>query len=54
MAEKAKGICTRIEEVAGLMCDNYCKYPEIYTNVPGGEEVLEAKCKECPLMELLG
>lgn len=39
-----------IEEVKTEICDNYCKYPELFSAEE--EEVLYGMCEDCPLGRL--
>ena len=39
-----------IEEVKTEICDNYCKYPELFSAEE--EEVLLGMCEDCPLGRL--
>lgn len=39
-----------IEEVKTEICDNYCKYPDLFSAEE--EEVLLGMCEECPLGRL--
>ena len=38
------------EEIREKMCDEYCKYPEIYNGLM--DELLEEKCSTCPMCRL--
>lgn len=38
-----------IDEVITAICDNYCKYPQIFKE---GETAFEALCDKCPLNRL--
>ena len=39
-----------IEEVKMAICDNYCKYPDLFSAEE--EEVLYGECEKCPLGRL--
>lgn len=38
----------KIERIKELMCDKYCRFPEL----PGTQFAMDAICKSCPLNEL--
>ena len=40
-----------LEEVAGVICDGYCKFPEIYKDRPE-QELWDECCADCPLRVL--
>lgn len=43
----------KLEEVKQMMCDNYCKYPNIWDVKKEGCELWDSRiCAECPLMKL--
>ena len=42
-----------IEEVKEAICNDYCKYPDIWDEEVEGVELCESdKCRECPLNRL--
>lgn len=41
-----------IEMIAGVMCDQYCKYPEQWDYEKNGELCESDVCKNCPLLRL--
>lgn len=41
----------RVEEVAGVICDKYCKVPGEWTG--SNEDMIEVHCDKCPLTELV-
>ena len=55
-----KKVTQIIEEVTNEICDNYCKYPIIYTPTRIGEidddymsRMFQEKCDHCPLKRLM-
>ena len=53
-----KTIVRQIEQIAEDICDNYCKYPELYAaqyKDPDESEsrLLSEKCDNCPLLRLV-
>ena len=38
-----------IEEVKALICDSYCKYPQMYEKPEVHEALLDEHCSKCPL-----
>lgn len=50
--EKEKSIAEMLEDTCQQMCDNYCKYPTMYTS-DEWENVFESICDKCPLMRLV-
>ena len=48
--EEKQTIPEIIEEVKCEICDNYCKYPDLFTAEE--EDVLNATCEKCPLGRL--
>lgn len=50
MEVKKQSISEIIEEVKCEICDNYCKYPDLFTAEE--EEVLWGMCEKCPLGRL--
>lgn len=52
------GIMDALELAAREMCDNYCKWPDVYRmnykDVDEGTEAMyEERCKECPMIDIL-
>lgn len=48
-----KTVSDIIEEVRCAVCDDYCKWPEIYEDDGRDEDaLLEEKCNFCPLDRL--
>lgn len=39
-----------LEEVAGKICDKYCRFPEAYDDT---DRMFAEKCEGCPLNELM-
>lgn len=39
-----------LEEIAGKICDRYCRFPEAYDDTT---RMFEEKCEGCPLNELV-
>ena len=39
-----------LEEVAGKICDKFCRFPEAYDDT---DRMFEEKCDKCPLNELM-
>ena len=57
---KEPTVMSIIEEVAGQICDKYCKYPDIYKpeHIPSIDDdymgrMFQDKCRECPLKRLV-
>lgn len=46
--DKEYSVTEQIEFIKAEICDDYCKYPELYRD----EIVLMEKCKECVLGKL--
>jgi len=43
-----------LEEVAGEICDHYCKFPEAYGDrEDDNQRMIEEKCNKCPLDRLI-
>ena len=43
----------KIEEIKEEMCDQYCKYPDIWDSEKEGCELYESDtCRDCPLQRL--
>lgn len=40
-----------LDEVAGTVCDGYCKWPDIYKDRPE-QDLWDECCKDCPLRVL--
>lgn len=38
-----------LEEIVNDFCDNYCKYPLVYTDE---DEMMEERCEHCPLNKI--
>ena len=58
--EEEKKITTILSEIADDICDNYCKYPDMYVPKNPGDDVdlLEETmyteiCAKCPLVRLI-
>lgn len=51
--EKSQSIMTMLsqifEEVMNDMCDNYCKFPALYSDQ---DELWDEQCDKCPLNKL--
>lgn len=47
-----KGIPAQLHKVVEKLCDQYCKYPQMYPNEEQQEE-LEKICEDCPLNILI-
>lgn len=50
-------ITSQFEQIKADICDNYCKWPEIYMEIEQDpdeayERLLNEKCAECPLQKL--
>ena len=43
-------IIQQLEAIAGEICDNYCKWPELYDDM---DELCSEHCDECPLTQKL-
>ena len=54
--EMKMSIMQMLEGVIEEMCNNYCKYPDIYAQKYGedeaGEKLCEEACMNCPLTEI--
>ena len=55
--DKPLTIPQQLEEIAGIMCRNYCKWPTIYRldyadPDQANEHMLDEKCVDCPLNRL--
>lgn len=51
--ETAKSVSQIIEEVKMEICDNYCRYTEIYdSNDDDYDAMMEERCVNCPLSRL--
>ena len=48
---KIPAISDIMAEVAGVICDDYCKFPEIYKDRPE-QELWDECCVDCPLRVL--
>ena len=43
-----------LEEIAGKICDKYCKFPEAYGNrEDDNQRMIEERCDKCPLNRLV-
>ena len=51
--DKPKTVLEILEDIANDMCNNYCKYPDIYDEQKEGVELCESEiCANCPLNRL--
>lgn len=51
--DKTKTITEQIEEIKDDICNNYCKYPDLWDEVAWGCELPESDiCRDCPLNRL--
>ena len=42
-----------LERVAEVMCDKYCKWPDIYDEEAEGMTLADKICVDCPMNKLL-
>lgn len=48
------GICGQLEKLCESICDNYCKYPDMFADSPDGADAMyEAFCDSCPIVKIL-
>lgn len=48
-----KTISQQMEEIAEAICNNYCKYPDLWDEEAEGCELSESEhCENCPLNRL--
>lgn len=48
------GVMGQLEKLCEDICDNYCKYPEMFSDSPDGSEAMyEACCNNCPVVRIL-
>lgn len=48
-----KSITEQIEEIKEDICNNYCKYPDIWDEQKEGCELIDSEhCQNCPLNRL--
>lgn len=45
-------ITEQLEEIAGEICNNYCKYPDQWDEEKDGDLSESDICKDCPLSRL--
>lgn len=51
--ETTRTITEQIEEIKDDICNNYCKYPDIYDEETEGCDLSESDhCRNCPLNRL--
>lgn len=48
-SEKQQTVSEIIEQVAAEICDQYCRYPDMYR---GCEDIIDFYCSDCPLNRL--
>lgn len=48
--KKQKTISEIVSDVAELMCNKYCKYPNMYEDE---DKLIEEQCENCPLVNML-
>lgn len=41
-------IYKRLENIAAEICDEYCKYPDIYADKNELDQILDEVCAQCP------
>lgn len=41
-----------LEQAAGAMCDDYCKYPLVYPEYQN-DRMIDERCNNCPLSQLM-
>lgn len=49
MKEKEQTVTGLLEEIVKDFCNNYCKYPCLYTDE---DEMIEVRCERCPLNKI--
>ena len=49
-----KTIANQLEDIAGEICNNYCKYPDQWDEDKEGMDISESEyCQKCPLNMLV-
>ena len=49
-----KTIASQLEDIAGEICNNYCKYPEQWDEDKEGCDLVDSDiCKNCPLNKIV-